>query len=165
MPGSSPRSSPNLNAMRARLTPQSVKKVLTQKIEPTRLLKRFLGIHRVSSISFVEKIETINNLQIVRLKGDIDMTTVPGIERMIIAAKKNRGLMEKNILLDFQNVGHVDSSTIAALLVMITDLKNQNHRLGLVHISPRLEKILSVLDVRDLFTIYRTENLARKDLV
>lgn len=150
--------------MRPRLTPQAIKKALTQKVEPVSLLKNFLGIKKTTPISFVEKIETEPHLQIIRLKGDIDMSTVPGIEKMIVEAKKNRGLMEKNILLDFKNVGHVDSSTIAALIVMLADLKHQHRRLGLVNISSRLEKMIAVLDVRDLFTVYRREDLARREL-
>lgn len=129
-----------------------------------RVLKRFLGIKRNVPAPFVERLETRRNLYIIRLRGDIDMATIPGIGRMVVEAKQNRGLMEHNLLLDFKKVNHVDSSTIAALIVMLADLKNHRHTLGLVNIPSRLEKMLKILECRNLFSVYNSEASALKQL-
>jgi len=138
--------------------------ILNTEVSPAAFLKNFLGLTEKTPPIFIKNIETQNNLNIVRLTGDIDMSTVPGIEKMIIASRKNRGALEGNILLDFKCVGNVDSATIAALLILLSDIKHKNHRLGLVNISPRLEKMFAILEVKDLFKIYKAETTARKEL-
>jgi anti-anti-sigma factor len=129
------------------------------------LLKKILRIRGGTSAPFIDKIENEKNVQVIRLKGDVDMATIPGIGKRVQEAKENRGLMKKDILLDFEKVDHVDSATIAGLLVMLSDLKHENHQLALINVPARLKSMIKILECRDLFSVYPTEKKARQALL
>jgi anti-anti-sigma factor len=127
-------------------------------------LKNFLRFRRQESLPFLKEIETLKNLRIIRLQGAVDMTTLPNIERIKTRAKAQRGLMEKNILLDLRHVTHVDSSTIASLLVALSEIKKEKHTLALVNIPPTLKNILDIGEYRKLVPVYANEARARSAL-
>lgn len=114
-------------------------------------------------LSFRDKIEEYDNLMIFRLKGSIDMTTVPEIEKVWDDRMKS-GLLNKNILVDFKNVKHVDSSTIAGLVKVLFDIKHEKRKLVLVNISNELRDMLAISELDNVFSIYDSEEKAIADL-
>jgi anti-anti-sigma factor len=126
--------------------------------------KNFLRFRRDESMPFLKEIENLKNLRIIRLQGAVDMTTLPHIEKIKAKAKEQRGLMGKNILLDLKDVTHVDSATIAALLVALSEIKKEKHTLALVNIPPALKNIIDIGEYRKLVPVYANEARARSAL-
>jgi anti-anti-sigma factor len=122
------------------------------------MLKDFFKTGKNSIIPFIEKIEDKDNLHVVRLKGPIDMTTVPQVENLIWKARVNRGLLNKDILLDFKNVTHIDSSIIALLLMALSDLKHEKHKLVLINIPSEFKDMVAIENLNALFCICDSES-------
>lgn len=109
---------------------------------------------------FIEKIEDLDNIHIVRLKGPIDMATIPQVEKHVEWVHEKHGPIDKHLLLNFEKVDHVDSSTCAMLVSALSELKKSHHRLLLVSLSPRLKSMLYITKLRQLFSIYDSEEEA-----
>ena len=131
------------------------------------MLEEFLNMGKESSVPFlpfIEKIEDYKNFRVMRLKGAIDMSTIPEFSKMVPKAKNNKGSLKQNLLLDFRKVTHVDSSTIAILLVALNELKHEKHKLVLANVPENLKGMLDISEINDLFTIYDSEEDAYNDL-
>ncbi|MBL7073426.1 MAG: STAS domain-containing protein [Candidatus Omnitrophica bacterium] len=109
---------------------------------------------------FIEKIEEFDNLDIVRLKGPIDMFTIPDIDDLRKKAISEKNFLKKDILLDFKGVTHVDGATCAMLVSVVSELKYEKHRLALINVSLDLRNMMDVSMIEHMFTIYETEKEA-----
>jgi len=127
------------------------------------LQELFMGMHGALP-SFVEVAEEGKNIRIVRLKGPIDMLTIPGIEKFVRVARRKKRISKKNILIDFKNVTHVDSSTIAMLLEAISELKHEKYRLILINLTKQLKSLLEILKIERQFYICDSEEKAIQEL-
>ena len=116
-------------------------------------------------LPFIEKIEDYENIRILRLKGAIDMSTIPEFSKMIPEdAREEEKAINKNILLDFKKVKNVDSATIAILLIALNSLKNEKRKLVLTNVPEDLKGMLNIAEIKNLFSIYDSEDKAYKDL-
>lgn len=118
--------------------------------------------HDGTNLPYVRAIQEMENLIIARLKGPIDVTTVPAVSMDFTG--KLRRYLDKNILLDFREVTHVDSSTIANLIFLLIQLQHHHRKFGITHVSPALESYIEIDNVRELFRIYSDEAEALKEL-
>ncbi len=109
------------------------------------------------SAQFLDHVEEGSSVITVRLKGAIDMTTIPNIEKTIKKRGVRRGTMRKSILLDFKKVTNIDSSTIAALLDFLSYIKSRKHKLALVNVSSQMKRRIDVDKLNDVFSIFRSE--------
>lgn len=116
-----------------------------------------------SPLPYVKAIKEMENLIIARLHGPIDFTTVPIVYTDF--KSKLRRYLNKNILLDFREVTHVDSSTIANLIFMLSQLQHHNRKFGITHISPILEHHIEIDNVRPLIRVYKNETEALAELM
>jgi len=128
------------------------------------MLVDFFHVKKKHTLPFIDKSEDLDGLRIIRLKGSIDMTTIPAIEK-IWNSREKYGLIDKNLLLDFKNVEHVDSSTIAALIRALSEIKHEHRKLVLVNINDKLKDLLTILNLNNFFCVYDSEGKAVKDLV
>lgn len=124
------------------------------------MLKEFLGLTKGTHPPFIEQVEDVDKVHIIRLKGPIDMSTIPKIYELKLKAKNKRGTLKKSILLDFKKVSHVDSATIALLLNVLHEVKHEHHKLGLIGISRELREMFTIARVSTLFAVYETEEEA-----
>ena len=124
------------------------------------MLLKFLHTHQDERPLFIDEIIDMGKVQIVRLKGPIDMYTIPNIEKLLQKAKKNQGFFKKNILLDFKTVLHVDSSTVAMLLEVLSYIKHEHHKLALVNVSVNLKAIIDIDKLSDTFAVFESEKEA-----
>ncbi|MFH1837827.1 MAG: STAS domain-containing protein [Candidatus Omnitrophota bacterium] len=111
----------------------------------------------------VKEIIRVGKLSIMRLQGDIDLDTVQIVSENI----KDEMLddFDRNILLDFQEVANVDSSTLAYLITLLDKLKKKQRKLGIIHATDRLTGYLQIEKVETLIRIYNSEEEAVRDLV
>ena len=114
-------------------------------------------------LSYVKEIKEIDGLVIIRLKGYIDTYTIPAIRTNFVSKAKK--YLDKNILLDFKEATHVDSTTLASLIQLLNELKKRNKKLGIANATPLLKKYLDINKLRSMIQIYKNEDAALKDLL
>jgi len=114
-------------------------------------------------LSYVKEIKEIDDLVVIRLKGSIDIYATPVIKANF--ASKAKKYLDKNILLDFKKVTHVDSTTLASLIELLNELKKHNRKLGIIGATPLLKDYLNINKLESAVQIYKDEKAALKDLI
>lgn len=135
------------------------------KKEIKRTIKKVVGnVKKVSAkdvfknkkgkvFSCVREIKETNSLVIVRLKGSIDAYTIPKIEtKHGSEIEKN---LDKHILLDFKEVSHIDSATLASLVLLLNELKVHHRKLGIVNPTPLLMNYININKLKSKVRIYK----------
>jgi len=115
------------------------------------------------TFNYVKELKETDELIMVRLKGVIDTYTLP-----IIKAEHDSEIKEnldKHILLDFKDVTHVDSATLASLIQLLNELKMHNKKLGITNATFLLKNYLGITRLESMVHIYETEKAALKDLM
>ena len=113
---------------------------------------------------YLEKIDEFGKLQIVRLKGDMDQSMIPIVEKRIQDNRKNGDTIDHNILLDFKNVGRVDSSAIAFHLIHLKEYQAKTFMIAFINLSKEHLSLLEIFRQDHLFKIYQSEELAVQEL-
>ena len=111
---------------------------------------------------YVKAIRETNSLLVICLLGPIDSNTVP-VVFMDLKGKLNRYL-NKHILLDFREVTHVDSATIANLIFLLSQLQQHQRKLAVTYVSPALESYIDIDKVSPLIHVYKNEEEAIRGL-
>jgi len=128
------------------------------------MLRDFFSTKGKKPMPFVKNIKDHGIVQIVRLKGDIDASTIPEFERKIWNNRKKRGLFNKNIIIDFKDVKNIDTSTVAVLVRALAEIKHKDRTLAVINVTDKLETMFEVTKVRKLFTLYKSEHEALNHL-
>ena len=124
------------------------------------MLSDFFRNPNAKQPSFIEKVDEYSHLQIIRLKGRIDRSTLPEMEAMLKDAKKSGARLTKSILLDLKNVSHLDTAGIAELIKVLSELRQTKRELGLVNVPEKFQSMLEILKVHDLFHVFISEKEA-----
>jgi len=110
----------------------------------------------------IKEIKRLNGTIIVIFQGVFDSSTVPIIGTEITDEMKE--YVDRNIILDFKEVTHIDSSTLAYMISLISQLKKQNRRLGLINTQDTsLESYLEIQGADSNIHIYKNQKEALKD--
>jgi len=125
---------------------------------PSNIFKRKKG----KSLPFVKGVKETSNLIIVKLSGVIDANTIP-IIRGNYKHEIKQGL-DKNVLLDFKEVTHVDSSTLASLLRAMSELKQKHRKLGLVNANHALKEYIAIAKLEFIIYVYDSIDEALEDI-
>ena len=112
---------------------------------------------------YIKEIKEINDLAIVRLKGTIDSYTISTIRANL--GRKLEKYLDKDILLDFKEVTHIDSAILASLIQLLNELKRHNRKLGVTNTTPLLENYLNITKLESVVQIYKSEKVALDDLL
>ena len=119
----------------------------------------------VKALTYIKKIQETDDLVIIRLKGAIDSDAVPFLSDF---GKQNPGRTErylnKHILVDFKEVTHIDSSTLASLIQLLKELKIREKKLGIINATLFLKNHLNIAKLESIVKLYRSEKVASKDL-
>jgi anti-sigma B factor antagonist len=86
--------------------------------------------------------------RVVRLAGNLSLQTVPSFLKVV---------REENapaIIVDFSNVSILDSAGVGALIQTHVACARTQRRLALAGLSQRIEAVLEVTRVRNLFPVY-----------
>ncbi len=94
----------------------------------------------------IQTVETGDNITIA-INGDIEMITMKGLkERLLEIVHQNN----KDIIIDFTNVGYLDSSGIGVLLTLSKTLKEKEKGLKLTNLSERIGRVLELSSLSDM---------------
>ena len=116
---------------------------MTEKPDPT--LGVFFSGEKGDLPTFIHAVDDFPHVKIVYLKGPLDNSTSVEMDRFFKKAQKSPAHLDKNVLLDFRKVEHVDSVAIAQLLKAMTVLKNKKRHFGLFNVSEKMRSMLEIL--------------------
>lgn len=125
-------------------------------------LRHFFEHQDGTMLSYMKAIKETTDLIIAQLQGPIDVETVP-IVCLDLKGKLERYL-DKNILLDFKDVTHVDSATVANLVYLLNQLQHRHRKLGITHVSATLESYINIDKLGALIHVYKDEGEATREL-
>lgn len=114
--------------------------------------------------AYLDRIDQLEMMEIVRLQGKIDQTTIPAIEARIQENRRAGDRIDKHIVLDFLKVDHVDSATIAFHIFHLKEYQDNGFRVGFINITHELRILLNMFKENDHFKVYASEAEAVKDL-
>lgn len=96
-----------------------------------------------------------------RKVGDMTLIRVEGIVKLgesaeFLAQNLRRALDqdESHVMLDLEKINYIDSTGIGELVGYLTRFRNQDRKLILISPSPRIEKLLAVAQIAELFPTY-----------
>ena len=115
-------------------------------------------------LKYLDQIEELEHLSIIRLKGNIDAEMIPFIEQRIQYNRKRGSTINKNVLIDYSKVEEVDTATIAFHLVRLKEYEEQGFKIGFIHIPAKLQELLEMFNQLATFEIYTEESLAVQEL-
>lgn len=113
---------------------------------------------------YLDRIDELEKLSIVRLKGNIDQSMIPTIDSRINENRKAGSKIDKNVILDFLQVEHVDSATIAFHLIRLKEYQEKGFKVGFLNVTQELNTLLDLFKETVTFKIYSNEEEAVKEL-
>ena len=115
--------------------------------------------------SCVESIDDYPHLKIVKLKGCLDIATIPDVQSFLQKTKKKESRINKSVLLDFKYVTEVDSAAVAGFVEVLSKLKQKNFKLGLMNVPENLRNMLQILKLENVFVIFESEKKAFNEIL
>lgn len=112
----------------------------------------------------IKSIDELEAVRIVRLTGAVDATTLHEIEQLRERLANHESFEFKHVLLDFADVTHTDSSTVAEIIELISNIKKTHHKLGVMSVDGNFRSVFEIFRVDKLIHLYNTEAEAIRDL-
>lgn len=103
-------------------------------------------------------IEEREDIVIIRLEGDV----VGGPDAASVSEKIRNFLSQgiKKFIVDLHNVKWMNSSGLGTLIGCLTTVRNNNGKLSLLHIPPKVEKLLKLTKLERVFNQFDNEDKA-----
>ena len=120
--------------------------------------------HKREKPPYLERIDELEKVSIVRLKGRIDQAMIPVVESRIKENRRHGSKIDKNVLLDFAKVDHVDSATIAFQIIRLREYQAKGFKTGFINISNEMRALLDIFKENEEFKIFASEDEAMKEL-
>lgn len=102
------------------------------------------------------------NFLLVRIRGDLDMHTVPQFKEKVTSHMENNQL--DNLILNLKEVNFIDSTGVGAILGRYRNLKANDGDLILVGVNPPVKRILKLSGVLQLISVFSSEKEILKEL-
>lgn len=110
----------------------------------------------------VKAIEKYETFSVVKLTGDIDFNTMPSVEG-VMREHRGHGHFDQDIVLDFKDVTHIDTSTLAVLIYIINKMRQGQKKLSLIHCSNPVKEYIKIGKLESVIHIYdRLEDVLSK---
>ena len=104
---------------------------------------------------------TTEGLTVISLKGEIDLQFSPALRGLLqTQSKKHLPIL----LLDFSEVGYIDSSGLATLVEYYQQARSYGGRIALAALNPRVRSIFDLVRLNEIFPIFDTVVSARAEL-
>lgn len=113
---------------------------------------------------YLERIDELPNVSIVRLKGEITRDMIPLIEERIQTNRRMGSKIEKNVLMDFGKVVDVDSATIAFHLIHMEEYHKQGFEVGFINLNEEMRHLIEIFKNSASFKVYPNEAKALEEL-
>lgn len=113
---------------------------------------------------YLDRIDEFPKLDIVRLKGRLDKNMVPVVEERIRENRKLGSKIEKNVVLDFAKVEHVDSALIASHVIHMKEYQEKGFEIAFINVTKEWKVLADIFKGNAKFKIYPTEADAVREL-
>lgn len=117
-----------------------------------------------SKPAYLERIDEMEFVDVIRLKGVIDREMIPQIEERIQLNRRAGSTIDKNVLIDYALVEDVDSATVAFHLVRLKEYEARGFKVGFVNPSAKLRVLLDMFKQDDAFRVFTCEADALREL-
>ena len=97
------------------------------------------------------KEERLGDVLVCALEGEVNISTSPELRKTFEGIIKND---EKKVLIDFSNVGYIDSSGLATLIEMLQRLKKSGGKLSFCSMSEKVKNVFEITKLDKLFSIF-----------
>ncbi|MBZ0165767.1 MAG: STAS domain-containing protein [Candidatus Omnitrophica bacterium] len=114
--------------------------------------------------SYLDRIDELKKVDVIRLKGVMDRSVIPLIEERIQLNRKAGSTIDKNVLIDYALVEDVDTATVAFHLVRLKEYEAKGFKIGFLNPSRKLRHLLDMFKQDEAFQIYATEADALREL-
>jgi len=113
-------------------------------------------------LSYLDRIDFLDEVRIVRFKGPIDKTTLPDMLRVRERIEETQDVNNLNILFDMKLVTNVDKSSVVRLVMRSAELQQESKMMGLINVPKQLSDLLDELKIEtgSPITIYDSEEEA-----
>ncbi|MDD5422602.1 MAG: STAS domain-containing protein [Candidatus Omnitrophica bacterium] len=101
----------------------------------------------------IKAIEKYDSFSVVQLVGAIDFNTIPPIEAIMKAHEDD---FDQDIVLDFKEVTHIDTSTLAVVVYVINKMKQKHRKLSLINCNKLVREYVKIGKLESLIHIYNT---------
>lgn len=102
------------------------------------------------------------NVLIARIKGELDISTVPLFKEKITNKTESREV--KILLLNLNKVSFIDSSGLGAILGRYRYLKKKGGKVLLAGLKPQIKKILTMAGMLKIMNEYKSEESALNEI-
>ena len=113
---------------------------------------------------YLEKIDSFEKLDIVRLKGRLDHEIIPIVESRIKTNRAAGSIIDKNVVLDFARVEHVDSALIATHVIHLKEYQEKGFTIAFLNVTSEWRALVDIFKESKKFKVYVSEDQAIKDL-
>ncbi|MBI3930216.1 MAG: STAS domain-containing protein [Armatimonadetes bacterium] len=104
-------------------------------------------------------IESLPDFQIVRLEGDLDLSSTPAAKsRLTTALEKG----SHRVLVDTSRLGHVDTTGLGLLVWLRKRLSEGKGMLCLVGTTSNFQRLLELTGLASIFTVCKTMEEAKE---
>ena len=120
--------------------------------------------HKTEKPPYLERMDELEKLTIVRLKGPLDQTTIPIVESRIQENRKHGSKIDKNVVIDFAKVVHVDSAMIAFHIIHLREFQEKGFQIAFINISAEMRVFMDMFKVKEDFRVFASEAEAVREL-
>lgn len=113
---------------------------------------------------YLERIDSFEKLDIVRLKGRLDHEMIPIVESRIKTNRAAGSTIDKNVVLDFARVEHVDSALIASHVIHLKEYQEKGFTIAFLNVTNEWQALVEIFKENEKFKVYVSEDQAIKDL-
>ncbi len=101
--------------------------------------------------------ENKDGVQVVRLSGRLDLSKSESFENAVVERIQAE---PRNLVINLSKVTYMSSSGIRALLASYRQLGAVDRRMCLCEVSPVVKKVMDVVEIGQVFSIYDQESEA-----
>lgn len=113
---------------------------------------------------YLERIDELERVTIVRLKGEITREIIPVIEARIQTNRRMGSKIDKNVIVDFAKVVDVDSATVAFHVIHLEEYHRHGYELAFINLNEEMAVLLKMFKRDAPFKVYLTESEAILEL-
>ncbi len=110
-------------------------------------------------LPWIKELVLEDDYVIFRLQGDIDVSIIPNFPE---GTQHDKNISKKHFIIDFKDVAHVDSSTIASLVRIFSQLKVVKKKLVVINVTAFLKNYIEIFKVALVVKICKSEEQALK---
>ena len=127
------------------------------------MAQRHVIPHDPKQPPFIERVEQVGHLRIVRLRGAINQDTVEQGYEYILQLRRGETI-QGNLLLDCAKVERVDFAAVALLIVRMQDYLAKGHSVSLLNVDLKMRTYLELAELGPRVRVFDTEEQALRDL-